>query len=437
MLGKLLGASSAPPPAPDTGMEVARGLIAGGRHADARALLERRLAEHAGDADALALLGWALFELGDADAARSRVARALALAPHHVEALNTLGVLAGDDHAEAAHCFRLALAAGPGNAAAQYNLAQRLFFLGEYEQGLRLFDARHRAHHGRDNPLAPLPAWDGGSLAGRHAFVWCDWGGLGDHLLFARAVAALRRDARPARVTLGAQPECVRLFATLEGVDAVVGPGALPPVDVHCPLFDLPCHLGLAALAATPRYLDPGEELRIAWHARLAGRGLKPGGLKVGVAWSTGVGPGDPPGATAIERSRAAKSIPAAALKPLAACGAQFVSLQLGASDRADATSALGLIDATGAIRDLADTAAIIDHLDAVVAVDTSVAHLAAALGKPVWLLLRHGGGMFWPAAGETARWYPTLAIARAGRDGWVGAITQVADQLARLRAAA
>lgn len=410
-------------------MTIAREAIRAGRSKPALEALQQVTALAPKNADGWALLGWVHNDLGNAHEADAALARALALDPGHLEALNTLGVIACEsaDPAAAIGYFERALALDPANPATRYNLAQRLFFAGDYGRGFAMMRARHAAHHGRDNPLEPLAAWQGEALDGRHVFVWCDWGGLGDHLQFARYVPLLRQRARPARLTLGCNPACLRLFgAGLPGVDEVLLPGTVPAADVHAPLLDLPFFLDTGAdtvPAATP-YLAADSVAVAAWRARLASAsaGFESSALRVGLVWATGnwnQGAG-------YDRVRIAKSIPAHLLAKLDCSDVSFVSLQ---KDGGEAPT-LPMIDLTAAITDLADSAAIIANLDMVISADTAVAHLAGAMGKPVILLLRREGGMFWSLGEERSPWYPGMTIVRQSSSGdWL----QVLDQAAQL----
>lgn len=416
-------------PADAAALDAARAAIVAGDTAGARVRLQALVAAAPRDADAWGLLGWACNDLGDETAAQQALDRAIALDPAHVEALNTLGVMAGESAypALAIGYFERALAADPDNPATAYNLAQRLFFGSHYRRAFAMLQARHPALSGKPNPLAPLPAWQGEDLAGKHVFVWCDWGGLGDHLQFARYVPMLRARCRPARLTMGCNPECLRLFAGIEGVDAVVAPGEVPAVDLHAPLLDLPWRFDTheGNIPALPAYLAPDAALVALWRQRLvdADAGFETARVKAGLVWATGawnLGAG-------YDRVRIAKSVPAALLAPLWSSGATLVSLQKGAAD----APAFPLLDLTAHITDLADTAALIANLDIVVSVDTAVAHLAGAMGKPAILLLRREGGMFWSLGAADTPWYPRMRILRQVDSGdWAPVLAQAAGLL-------
>ena len=372
---------------------------------------------------------------------------ALHLRPDHPEALNTLGAMAAGsaDPEEAIAWFEDALEAAPGNLAAQYNLAQVLFLVGDYARGFDLLRARQMLLFGRANQLDPMPAWRGENLAGKHLFVWCDWGGLGDHLQFIRYVALLRERARPARLTLGVGRELAALFAAIPCVDAVSEPGHAPRADVHSPLLDLP-HLfgtGIDSVPASMPYLAAisaqvapwGERLQV---AGLPERGPSPGqtrdrDLRVGLAWKS---TGSANEVQVYQQMRRSKSVPPPLLAPLRLPGVHFVSLQIGADAAECAATGLNPIDCTAEITDFAATAAVIAQLDLVISADTSVAHLAGAMGKPVLLLLRRESGMFWLQEREDSPWYPTMRILRQEQSGdWAPVIAQAARWLERAAA--
>ena len=412
-----------------------REMIAQGRTTEACLQLHELANAHPRDADVLALFGWALFDLASYDQAREALAAALTIAPGHPEALNTMGALAAGaaDPEEAIAWFEDALEADPASLPARYNLAQALFVGGRYRRGFDLLRARHELLFGKANLLEPIPAWQGESLAGKHVFVWCDWGGLGDHLQFVRYVTLLRESAKPARLTLGAGREFSTLFARLPGVDAVTLPGQkAPEADVHCPLLDLPYIFGtdLDSVPAAAPYLQADATLTAQWAARLDKSGLPARRLKIGLAWKSAGPPGE---VRVYQRMRVSKSIPAKLLAGLAGPDRAFVSLQVGADAGEAAATRLAPIDLAAELRTFDDTAALIANLDLVVSADTSVAHLAAALGKPVLLLLRHESGLFWLHGREDSPWYPSMRILRqAGSGAWEPVVASAVQWLRR-----
>lgn len=206
----------------------------------------------------------------------------------------------------------------------------------------------------------------------------------------------------------------------------------VPVTELHCPLLSLPRAFGtgLETVPNTVPYLsaDPGEVDR--WRARLPADGR----LTVGLVWS-----GDPrphnPKANAVDRRR---SLTLADLSPLAAVdGVAFISLQKGAAARQaqDPPAGMNLIDLMDDVTDFADTAALVACLDLVVTVDTSVAHLAAALGRPVWVLSRYSGCWRWLMNRDDSPWYPTLRLFHQDAPGdWSRPIARLATALSRCR---
>jgi tetratricopeptide (TPR) repeat protein len=387
---------------------------------------------HPGNADLLALYGWALLEVSAIEEARGALEAALRVQPNHAEALNTLGAIAAetDDPKQATGWFADALDANPGDLAAQYNLAQALFLDGQYGRGFDLLRARHRLLFGKDNPLAPMPMWQGESLEGKQVFVWCDWGGLGDHLQFIRYLPELARHARPARILLGSSPAFEHLFSRMDGVFGWVGHGHAPMADLHCPLLDLPHHFGTGVnnIPAAIPYLaaDPHEAAQ--WAQHLTAYGVSTDTLRVGLAWKS-TGPDDE--APIYKRMRRTKSVPPQLLAPLAASGARFVGLQPGTPAYESAATGLTMFDCAGVLRDFSVTAAILANLDLVISADTSLAHLAGAMGKPVLLLLRRESGLFWLHDREDSPWYPTMRILRQRQSGdWAPVIEEAAHWL-------
>ena len=396
--------------------------------------------------DVLALYGGALFELAVIDQARAVLRTALYLRPDHAEALNTMGAMAAelDDPRDAVGWFEDALQIAPDDLAARYNLAQVLFLTGAYKRGFDLLRARHELLWGRANLMEPMPMWRGESLEGKRLLIWCDWGGLGDHLQFVRYVGMVKERARPAAIYVGAGPEFARLFWRASGSDGVSAPGYAPAVDVHCPLLDLPYLFGtdLDSVPTPIPYLQPDPEEAAQWGGQLAAAGLTDQHLRVGLAWKSTGGAGE---SLIYQRMRRSKSVPAPALAALNGTGlrskgglglrpgVRFVSLQMGADAYECGATGLTPIDCSAGIRDFASTAAIIANLDLVVSADTSVAHLAGAMGKPVLLLLRRESGMFWLHGREDSPWYPTMRILRQGTSGdWAPVLAQAAHWLSR-----
>jgi tetratricopeptide (TPR) repeat protein len=383
------------------------------------------LAQRPDFVDALTILGNALQALQQYDAAEAVHRRALALQPDAPAVLSNLSVVlhAQERLDEAATLQRRALALDPDFADAGLNHAVTLLTAGDYAAGWPLYEWRWRMTWSPPRGL-PQPLWRGEPLAGRTILLHAEQG-LGDTLQMVRfaAVAA----ARGGRVVLEVQAPLVRLLGTLACVAEVHPLGAaLPAFDVQCPMFSLPlaCGATLETLPNAP-YLAADPALAAAWRARL---GL-PRGRRVGLAWG---------GAQKIgRRINAERSIRLAELAPLAAVrGVEFHSLQLGppAAQLSETGAPPGLIDHTAAISDFADTAALVAQLDLVICVDTSVAHLAAAMGRPVWLLSRINGCWRWLTGRDDSPWYPSLRVYRQTTPcDWAPVVARLCRDLAAL----
>lgn len=306
---------------------------------------------------------------------------------------------------EAIAAGRKALAAAPDNAFTQYHLAATLLADGQMTaEAWALHEGRLHLKGASSIPGHRL-CWNGGAVAGKTVLLHAEQG-LGDTLQFVRyapSVAALG-----ARVVLAVQPTLVRLLEGTPGADAVVPiNGTLPPFDVYLPLLSLPRVFG-TTLGSIPLPLP----YRVAIPER------KPGPLRVGVAWAGNPG-------FIMDRKR---SIPAGLLAPLGDVpGVVLHSLQVGTA-AAPPWLRAGLLDG---VRDLADTADRIAGLDLVVTVDTAVAHLAATMGLPVWLMSRHRGCWRWLRNREDSPWYPSLRVLRQPRpEDWDSVIERVRDDL-------
>jgi hypothetical protein len=273
--------------------------------------------------------------------------------------------------------------------------------------------------------------WRGEDIAGRTLLVLPEQG-FGDNIQFARF--ARLAGERGARVVLVTRPPVKRLFSTLRGVTEIRADELpLPDCDYHVPIMGLPHALGttLATIPADVPYLaaDPGAVDR--WRARLRGGDA----LRVGLVWSSGV----LTTGRDLFMNAMAKSLPLAALAPLARVpNVAFYSLQkfAGAHDPAAHVPPPGLrlVDWTTELADFADTAALVAALDLVISVDTSVAHLAGALGKRVWVLLPADADWRYLRGRADSPWYPTMRLFRQRSAGiWREPVAEAAEALASL----
>jgi Flp pilus assembly protein TadD len=386
---------------------------------------------HPGHPNATINLGTAQQSLGRLDEAEAMYHQALLLGVEPARALNNLAVLhleQGRPGESEARC-REALALNPGNPDARTNLAMVLLLTGRLTEGWEAYEARW-ALPAMAPEACPVPArrWFGDEpLAGRTILLHAEQG-FGDTLQFCRYVPLVA--ALGAHVVLAVQPALVRLMRSLDGTAQVFATGDhLPPVEFHCPLMSLPLafRTNLETVPVAPRYLSAAPAHTAAWRNRLADLP----GVRIGLVWA-GSSRTDQPHAAAIDRRR---SMRLANLAPLAAVpGCSFVSLQLGPPTMQLREPPPGLVvhDFTAELGDFADTAALVEALDLVISVDTAVAHLASALGRPVWLLNRYDTCWRWLRNRDDSPWYPALRQFRQQRAGdWDGVVAAVADALA------
>jgi Tfp pilus assembly protein PilF len=389
-----------------------------GEPSEAEACHRDSLARQPGNAACHTNLGNLLRARGRFEEATALLRRAAELKPRDPDVWHNLaGILAdqGAAHAaEAEESCRRALMLDPGHADAHYTLGTVQLLGGRMPEGFQGLEWRWRRRGFSVPRVFDVPRWDGMPLDGRTLLLHAEQG-LGDSIQMFRFVPFL---ADEGRLVLEV-PETLRELAI--GLDPrvrVVASGdVLPAVEVECPLPSLPHALGLT-LASVPDdvpYLKPDPQRVAAWQARV---GALPG-RRVGLVWA-----GNP-----RHVADARRSIPPALLAPLGDVpGVSLVSLQWQAPPPPD----LPLHDWTAELHSLADTAALIACLDAVIAVDTVTAHLAGALGRPVWLLNRFDSDWRWLREGDRCPWYPTLRQFRQPTPGdWPTVIAAVAARLA------
>ena len=373
-------------------------------------------------AEAHSNLGIALKGQGKLDEAVAACRQAIRIKPDFADAHSNLGIALKDQGKleEAITACRQAIRFKPDLADAHWNESLLSLLTGDFESGWAESEWRWKSPSSgllRRNFTQPL--WLGAETIDRKTILLHSEQGLGDTIQFCRYVPMVA--ARGARVVLEVQEPLRQLMSGLAGVSQCVSKGeALPDFDLHCPLLSLPLAFGtrLETIPSTTPYLRApahGPD----WEAWLGPKDRP----RIGLAWS-----GNP-----RHRDDRKRSIDLNALSPLFDLAATFVSLQkdLRAGDEAVLTERSNIISLGQSLESFADTAALISHLDLVVSVDTSVAHLAGALGRPVWVLLPFVPDWRWLLGRDNSPWYPTARLFRqTGTREWRGVVDGVRTAL-------
>jgi tetratricopeptide (TPR) repeat protein len=371
-------------------------------------------------------LGTLYIETGELDEAIARLERSLALAPDFAQARDNLAraLMHARRFAEAEIHERALLANEPESIGLRFRLGHTLLMQGKLDDGWAEYEWRLRRRENFNWGLGNLPEWDGADPAGKHIRVIAEQG-LGDAMLFARFVPLLA--ARGAEVQFVVRPPLERLFQASFAADSVEITTErhenLAGIDARVHLLSLPYRLGLGrdALRRVGAYLRAPGEARALWQSRMEATSRP----RIGIVWA-----GNPE-----RRGDENRSIPPQRLAPLvaAAPGATWVSLQAGIASDAPRPFAID-VDCMQEVTDFADTVAIIERLDAVVSVDTSVAHAAAAAGKPVVVLAPHNVCWRWKMEGLESPWYTGVEVIRAARPGaWAPVVERASAALTAL----
>jgi Flp pilus assembly protein TadD len=408
-----------------------------GRFDEALDSHERALRLRPGSAQAYNNRGLVLTELGRLEEALVSYEHALALDPLCAEACNSRGVLfcLRNELARAAVDYDSAIALKPDFPEAYQNRAHVSLLTGDFEKGWVDYEWRWR--HGaqlRNRARFAQPPWLGtAALAGKTIALYGEQG-LGDTLQFCRYVRLVAQLG--AKVILEVPAALANLLTSLDGVATLVTHGEpLPAVDYHCPLMSLPLAFGttVSTIPAKVPYLKSDGNKVSAWRERL-GEKRK---LRVGLVWSGGFRSQQPEHWGVNSR----RNIPLAQLAPLQHPAVEFLSLQKGQPAESELAQLLSrhwngppLIDFTEQLHDFSDTAALIENLDLVISVDTSTAHLAGALGKPVWIMNRFDSCWRWLLDRTDSPWYPTARLYRQQRAGdWDGVVQCIRADLLRV----
>ncbi len=399
-----------------------------GRQDEAEAVLRQLLARQPGFAEAWNNLGVVLEDLCRLDEAQACFRKAIEIRPAYASAYNNLGkVLLHSNIDESVRAFQEALAIDGAYINAHCNLGVALLLRGDFHDAWPEFEQRLNRKE-----LAPMyagytaPLWQGEALQGKTILLHAEQG-MGDTIHFIRFAQTLAH--RGGRVIVECQPPLKRLLQPVEGIDAVYAKGEpLAHYDLHLPLMSLPYRLGIDSVESIPSfspYIHAEADRAKQWGERMDSAG----DLAAGLVWA-----GDPRktelDSHLIDKRRSIELRQYAPI--LSQQGVRFFSLQKGEAASQVRQFTGSIADFMPEIDDFADTAALISHLDLVISVDTSVAHLAAAMGKPVWLLSRYDGCWRWLLGRDDTPWYPSMRLFRQQRPGdWGPVLERIKSELA------
>lgn len=374
----------------------------------------------------LAALSNGLLQQGRAAEAKDILAALHAMTPGDVDILQVLGDAhyALRSYDEAADSYARAGRLDPRLAARHMKLHHAHVLRGEFPQAWKAYEWR-LAERGGQVATLPLsiPQWRGEPIDGKTILVHPEQG-LGDMIQFVRYLRTLK--ALGAQVVLDTFGPLRRLFQGLDHVDILIGGigEPSPPADVHTPIMSLPLAFelgGVTPLESEPPYLRADPEIAARWRRRFASASLK-----VGIVVSGN------PGHQHDNR----RSMPLDALAPGLPLGPTYVLIQqqVRDADLAALASRPDIVRIGDDLQDYADTAGLCAALDLILSVDTSVAHLAGALGRPTRLLLPHFPDWRWELEGDQTRWYPSMRLFRQVSPGdWSAVANAVRDEITRL----
>ncbi|NQU60312.1 MAG: glycosyltransferase family protein [Rhodospirillales bacterium] len=391
---------------PDIYNNMGVALRAAGKKEASAACYQRALALKPDHSGAYTNLGNVLRELGRLEAAIASHQRAVALDPGSAGAVYNLGLAQRDlgQTDEALRSFDKTLELDPAHPDCRWDRSLSLLQKGDLEEGFDEYEWRWKISRAKPRDFTQ-PLWDGSDLKGKTILLHQEQG-FGDMIHFARYIPMVK--AKGGTIVVETHPELSRLFSTIDGVGQVVNGGSdLPKFDVYAPMLSLPRILGttLANLPADVPYLKPPD----------AHTGLLPATMstnkKIGIAWA----------GRSTHRNDANRSCTFNDFIELMGFpNTALYSLQYGppsADIQANGCEAL-VTNLGGKVRDFADTAGVISELDLVITVDTAIAHLAGALGKPTWVVLPTPGDWRWMLDRPDSPWYPSMRLFRQPQPG-------------------
>ena len=367
-----------------------------------------------------------LYGLGKYIEAEAFLRRFITDNPGSSEAMSKLGIFLfhQDRPAESEVWLRRAYEVSGGAPEAAFDLSSYLLLYGHYQEGFALYESRFDVRSNNNVRRFSEAPWDGSPLDGRRILIYTEQG-FGDLFQCVRYIPLIK--ARGGSVILEARPEVLRLFQQVDGADEVFVRGEpYPAYDTYCPIMSLPHVMGtrLDTVPGQVPYIRVPEELQESWRRKLA----HIGGLRVGIVWA-----GNP-----LHKNDESRSLPLAALAPLAEIpGVSLLSLQKGHGERQLQEVSFAVTPFGNQVQDFADSGAILQQLDLLISVDTSMAHLAGALGVSTYLLLPNSPDWRWLLDRDDTPWYPGMRLFRQARAGvWDDALASVAESVRSLSAA-
>ncbi len=384
---------------------------------DALISYEKAIALNPSYAGAFYNRGMAMHDSKRFDHALASYDNAISLWPEYAEAHHNRGVVLQDLRRldEAISAYDKAIELRPDRAESYANQGFCYLQMGRFGEGWPLREWRRKLPIPVGNRSFQQPLWLGREdISKKTLFVHWEQG-FGDTIQFCRYGKLLK--ARGVNVVMSVQEPLYRLLTQMSPEIGIINQNAVPAsFDYHCPMMTLPLALAttLRTIPTESRYIFSDERLRRTWDANLPSR-TKP---RVGIVWR----------GSATHKNDRNRSIDLEVLAPIFSPDAHWVSLQYdgGPSDKAS-PGLPQLISYAGMWKDFADTAAVIDCLDLVITVDTSVAHLAGAMGKPVWILLPYNSDWRWLLDRDDSPWYPSARLFRQNRsESWDDVISSV-----------
>jgi len=366
-------------------------------------------------------LGVALTQQGLLKQATKAYEKAVTLKPDYAEGYFNLGVVLSDQGLlqQGENAYRLAIQINPEYTQAHYNLATNLLLAGKLTEGFREYEWRWRSHP-LNLPQFSQPVWDGSNPQGKTILLIAEQG-LGDTLQFVRYVPLLR--GLGATVKLVCQTSLVDLLKSVPGIDEIIGfhQQINTPFDYYIHLLSIPrvFNTTIETIPKAIPYISATKTLPLETPADTK--------LKIGIVWASGYRDSD----ATLYNIYQNKTCPIEQfLRLISIPGITLYSLQVGKNAQ-DIQPNPRIINLSPHIKDFSDTAALVNQLDLVITVDTSVAHLAGAMGKPVWVLLPNIPDWRWFLGRNDTPWYPTMQLFRQPTLGdWQSVFTQIIHNL-------